>query len=142
MFANASILLLTLLQPRQIWQLERQERWFETMWEHRDDNGYQIYWKANFRLSCESFQKLVRLVSPALIKRDTQFHRAIAVEKGIAIGMWRLSTGNSFRSIAKVFAVGKATTMTIWKQFCRELKRWLSEYIDFLLLAMKMLKLF
>ena len=43
MFADASILLLTLLPPRQIWQLERQERWFETMWEHRDDNGYQIY---------------------------------------------------------------------------------------------------
>ena len=31
MFGNASILLLTLPQPRRIWQLERQERWFETM---------------------------------------------------------------------------------------------------------------
>ena len=40
-FRNASILSLTLPQPRRIWQLERQERWFETMWEHRDDNGYQ-----------------------------------------------------------------------------------------------------
>ena len=40
-FGNASILSLTLPHPRRIWQLERQERWFETMWEHRDDNGYQ-----------------------------------------------------------------------------------------------------
>ena len=30
-FGNASILSLTLPQPRRIWQLERQERWFETM---------------------------------------------------------------------------------------------------------------
>ena len=74
LFGNASILSLALPQPRQIWQLERQGRWFETMWEHRDDNGYQTYWKADFRMSGESFQKLVRLFSPALIKRDTQFH--------------------------------------------------------------------
>ena len=105
-FGNASILSLTLPQPRRIWQLERQERWFETMWEHRDDNGYQTYWKADFRMSGESFQKLVRLNSSALIKRDSQFRRAIAVEKRVAIAIWRLSTGNSFRSIAKVFAVG------------------------------------
>ena len=32
MFGNASILSLTLTQPCRIWQLERQERWFETMW--------------------------------------------------------------------------------------------------------------
>ena len=87
MFGNASILLLTLPQPRRIWQLERQERWFETMREHRDENGYQTYWKADFRMSGESFQKLVRLVSPAIIKRDTQFRRTITVEKHVAIAM-------------------------------------------------------
>ena len=81
MFGNASILSLTLPQPRRIWQIERQERLFETMREHRDGNGYQIYWETDFRMSGESFQKLVRLVCPALIKRDTQFRKAIAVEK-------------------------------------------------------------
>ena len=75
--------------------------------------------KADFRMSEESFQKLLRLVSPAVIKRDTQFHRAIAVEKRVAIAIWRLSMGNSFRSIAKVFAVGKSTAVTICKDFCR-----------------------
>ena len=55
------------------------------MWEHRDDNGYQTYWKADFRMSGESFQKLIRLVSLALIKRDNQFRKAIAVKKGVAI---------------------------------------------------------
>ena len=53
------------------------------MWEHRDNNGYQTQWKADFRMSGESFQRFVQLVSPALIKRDTQFRRAIAVEKRI-----------------------------------------------------------
>ena len=131
MFGNASILLLTLPQPRRIWQLERQERWFETMWEHRDENGYQTYWKADFRMSGESFQKLVRLVSPAIIKRDTQFRRTITVEKHVAIAMWRPSTQNSFRSITKVFALGKSTAVTIYKEFRRELKRRSLEYISF-----------
>ena len=131
MFGSASILSLTLPQPRRICQLERQEIWFETMWEHRDDNGYQT-WKANFRMSGESFQKLVRLNSSALIKRDSQFRRAIAVEKRVAIAIWRLSTENSFKNIAKVFAVGKSTVVTICKEFCRELKRRSSEYISFL----------
>ena len=120
MFGNASILSLTLPQPRRIWQLERQEIWFETMWEHRDDNDYQIYRKADFRMSGESFQKLARLISSALRKRDSNFRRAIAVEKHVTITIWRLSTGNSFRSIAKVFAVGKSTAVTICKEFCRE----------------------
>ena len=57
------------------------------MWEHRDDNGYQTYWKADFRMSGESSQKLIRLVSLALIKRDNQFHIAIAVKKRVAIAI-------------------------------------------------------
>ena len=36
-------------------------------------------------MSGESFQKLVRLVSPALIKRDTQFRRAVALEKRVVM---------------------------------------------------------
>ena len=81
-------------------------------------------------MSGESFQKLARLVSPAPIKRDSQFRRAI-VEKRVVIAIWRLSTGNSFRSIGKVFAVGKSTAVTICKEFYRELKRRSSEYISF-----------
>ena len=42
MFGNASILSLTLPPPRRILPLDRQKRWFETMWEHRDDNGYLL----------------------------------------------------------------------------------------------------
>ena len=83
-------------------------------------------------MSVESFQKLVRLNSSALIKRDNQFRRAIAVEKRVAIAIWRLSTENSFKSIAKVFAVGKSTAVTICKEFYRELKRRSSKYISFL----------
>ena len=90
-----------------------------------------IYQKADFRISRESFQKLVRFVSPGLIKRDTQFRRAIIGEKRVAIAIWRLSTGNSFRSIAKIFAVGKSTVVIICKEFCRELKRRWSKYISF-----------
>ena len=53
------------------------------------------------------------------------------MEKRVAIAIWMLSTGYSFKSIAKVFAVGKSTAVTICKEFCRELKRGSSEYISF-----------
>ena len=53
------------------------------------------------------------------------------MEKRVAIAIWRLSTENSFRSIANVFAVGKSTAVTICKEFCRELKGLSSEYISF-----------
>ena len=39
--------------------------------------------------------------------------------------------GNSFRSVAKVFAVGKSTDVTICKEFCIELKIRSWEYISF-----------
>ena len=53
------------------------------------------------------------------------------MKKRTAIAIWRLATGNSFRSIAKAFAVGISTAVTICKEFCGELKRRSSEYLRF-----------
>ena len=36
----------------------------------------------------------------------------------MAIALWRLSTGNSFRSTAAVFGVGKSSAVQITKEFC------------------------
>ena len=65
----------------------------------------------------------MRVVQAALEKRDTQFWRAISIEKRVAIALWRLSTGNLFRNIAKTFVVGKSTAFQIPREFCSEMLR-------------------
>ena len=47
----------------------------------------------------------MRVVQPALEKRDTEFRLVIPIEKQVTIILWRLSTGNTFRTVR----VGKTT---------------------------------
>ena len=114
---------------RGIWQLERQELWFDEMWQKRSNNSYQ-YWKTDFRMTGKTFKKL-NLVSLDLSNEDKKFRKSIPVQKRVAITLWRLSTRNSFRTIGKTFAVGKPTAVPMTKDFCKELRRLSKEYIKF-----------
>ena len=53
-----------------------------------------------------------------LEKQDTRFREAVPIEKRVAIALWRLPTGNSYRSVSKTFAVGKSTAVSNTKSFC------------------------
>ena len=64
-------------------------------------------------MSQDTFRDIVRIVQAALEKRDIQFRRAIPIEKRVAIALWRLSTGNLFRTVAKTFVVGKSTAVDL-----------------------------
>ena len=55
----------------------------------------------------------------------------IPVEKRVAIGVWRVATGEAFRSIAKTFAVGKSTATQICHEFCETLTLLANEFIRF-----------
>ena len=78
-----------------------------------------------------NFEKLVNEVRHALEKQDTNMRKAIRVEKRVAKAIWRLSTGNSFRSVAKTFAIGKSTAVKITREFCKEFCRTASAFIKF-----------
>ena len=82
-------------------------------------------------MSQETFRDIVRVVQPSLEKRDAQFRRAILIEKRVAIALWRLLTGNSFRTVAKTFAVGKSTATQITTEFCSKMLRLAPRYIHF-----------
>ena len=79
----------------------------------------------------ETFHEIVQVVHPALEKRDTHLRRAIPTEKRVGVAIGRLATGDTSRSIAKTFAIGKSTTVKITKEFCLEMKRKASHYIKF-----------
>ena len=77
--------------------------------------------KEDLTMTRPTFEYIVQLVRPFVAKRDTQFRKAIPVEKRMAIALWRMATGNSYRTIREIFVVAKSTaveiTNEIWKCF-------------------------
>ena len=118
-------------EPRSIWAYERGELWFNRML------NFDEHWKNDFWMTRNTFLKIVKIVQPVIEKRDTQFRRVVTIEKRVAIALWRLSTGNSFRTTPKTFAVGKSTAVQITRDFCSEIQRVASEFIKFLKLGGK-----
>ena len=79
-----------------------------------------------------TFLEIVRIVQPVMEKRDAQLRRPIPKEKRRAIVLWRLSTGNSFHTTTKTFAVGKSTAVQINRDFSSEIQRLARRFIKFL----------
>ena len=119
-------------RPRCCAAYERSETWFGDLWNNRFDNEYRCgKFKRDLRMEGTTFQKLVNELTPFLQKEDTIFKRAIPVEKRVAIGVWRLATGNPYRTIAIEFGVGKSTVIKITHDFCSALVEISDRYIKF-----------
>ena len=117
---------------RSCWEYERSETWFNAMWANRFVDGYQgDRWKLDFRMSGATFDKLVTWLAPALEKEDTFLRKAIPIQKRVAIALWRLVNGDSFRVIAITFGVGKSTAVLITHEFCTAVSERAGQYIKF-----------
>lgn len=125
------VMMLMRKRPRSVWAFEREERWFDELWNNRYNEEFLDRWRADFRMSGVTFAKLVYLLRPVLEKQDTNFRKAIPVQKRVAVATWRLANGNSFRTIAKTMAIGKSTAVEITKKFCHELSRLGPHFIRF-----------
>ena len=66
-----------------------------------------------------------------MAKADTVFGKAVPKEKRVEVELWRLSTGNSFRTISKVFGIGKSTVIKSVNELISELVRLSPEFIKF-----------
>ena len=78
-----------------------------------------------------TFLRLVETVEPEIYKRNTVFRDAISPEKPVAIVIWRLAGGASFRTITAHFDVRKSSCVTITKEFCEALNHFTGNYIKF-----------
>ena len=65
---------------RRIWALDRDESWFEDLWDNRHSPDYMNRCKEDFRMSGRTFEKLVNLLPGSLEKRDTHLRKAILVK--------------------------------------------------------------
>ncbi|CAB4017612.1 Hypothetical predicted protein [Paramuricea clavata] len=117
------------INQRQYWEIPRPRLgWFEVIF---GDDCQAGYWKEHFRMRKETFLRLVDFVTPEIAKEDTIFRDAIPPHKRVAIALWRLAVGSSFRAIAAHFDVGKSTCVKITKEFCQALNKLSRHYIKF-----------
>ena len=116
---------------RETWAFEREERWFDQMLTRVLDPDHQKFWKMDFRINGRTFMDVVELVRDRMERNDTNFRKAIPLEKRVAIALWRLANGNSYRTISKTFGVGKSTSVEITKEFCQTISSRADEFIRF-----------
>ena len=123
-----SVLLLSLSQEtqRRYWAMEYEQSWFEKMWRDCHNDIYCELWQKEFRMSPS-----IDLVEQNMAKADTVFRKAVPIEKRVGVGLWRRSTGNSFRTISKVFGIGTSTVIKLVNELISQLV-WMSpEFIKF-----------
>ena len=101
------------IRRRRAWAWPRPQNWFDVMLASPRLN---VLWKPNFRMERETFDELCRILRGDLTRQETRFRKPVSVEKRVAVGVWRLSTGNSYRSCGLQFGLGKSTAKVICQE--------------------------
>ena len=115
-------------RAKRAWCFPRNQFWFETL---LSGSFVEEWWKENFRISRNTFRFIVRLVGPDLVKEDTNMRKALSVEKRIAVALWRLATGDSYRSTSLQFGLGRTNALKTKKEFCKILAKKAGEFKKF-----------
>jgi len=115
-------------QRKSIWVLPRPQYWFEDMLQNQYRNDL---WHEHFRVSRDTFNFICNLVRPDLVRQNTNMRQAVSVEKRVAVAIWRLATGNTYRTTGLTFGVGRCTAMNFRDEFCAALIRRGKYFIKF-----------
>ena len=115
-------------RARHAWEWPRNQFWFESLLQ---GDFVEDWWKENFRISRRTFEYIVRVVGPDLTKRDTRLPQCIHVNKLVAVVLWRLATGDTYRSTRLQFGIGRCTAMVITHDFCEAVAKQATEFIKF-----------
>ena len=82
-------------------------------------------------MSPKTFEFVVDLVRENIQKHSATFRDSVKVEKRIVIGIWRLATGNAYRTDSKVSGFGNSAVIRITADFVKELVRPALRFIKF-----------
>ena len=94
--------------PRSAWVLPRLQNWFQRL---LNDRALDWWWKENFRVSRCTFEYICRRVGPALQRQNTQMRDAVPVPKRVGASLWRLATGECYRSCGLMVGLAKPTVV-------------------------------
>lgn len=124
-------LLSSRMAQRRYWMTCYDQNWFRNLWAIRNNQIAAELFKKEFRVSPQTFQEIINIVTRPMIRQNTMLRDAIPLEKRVAVAIWRLSTGNSYRVVAKAFGVGIKSVHVILLEFCYTLKIMSGHYIRF-----------
>ena len=78
-----------------------------------------------------TFDYICQLIEGDLQKEDTRLRKAVPVYKRVAVALWRLGSGNSYRTTGITFGLGKSTVIKICNEFKRVIIRRKDVFIKF-----------
>ena len=105
---------------RRIWARPRSGDWWKRV---VSDTFTDAEWKENFRMSKKTFKLLCNHLQKHIGRKDTRLRPAIAVEKRVAITLWRLATNCEYRTIGHLFGVACGTVCVIVNEVCQAIAR-------------------
>ncbi|CAL9685020.1 unnamed protein product [Knipowitschia caucasica] len=103
----------TMSSKRSVWVRQKSDAWWRQVVSEWTDSD----WRANFRMLKNTFNILCDLLRPQL-QRQTMVRRPLSVERRVALCLWRLATGDCFRTISNLFGIGKSTAVTVTNEVC------------------------
>ena len=103
---------------RRYWMNRLRQNWFDDMWRLRGNEIVSSFFRKEFRVSVPTFEFIINIVRAPLMRQTTVFREAISIEKRVGIALWKLITGNSYRSIGKTFGVSASLCCEVVLEFC------------------------
>ena len=82
-------------------------------------------------MSRDTFEHICGLIGPELVRQNTILRQAISEEKQVAVALWRLATGNSYRTVGLTFGIGRCTAVNVKDEICTALLRRANDFIKF-----------
>ena len=115
-------------RPRRAWVFPRPQNWFQELLNSR---ALDHWWKENFRVSRATFEYICRLVGPAIARQNTRMRVAIPVEKRVTVSLWRLTTGECYRSCGLMIGLAKPTVVKCCHEFVEAICHLQDDFIKF-----------
>ena len=109
-----------LYSDREAWSFHRQYNEFDVYFAADLNTSKDLdpdYWQKHYRICRETFDNICSLVHEHMVKNDTQLRSCIPLPKRVAIAIWWLANGESYRSIGQTFGVSTSILGYITKDF-------------------------
>ncbi len=109
-----------LYSDREAWSFHRQYNEFDVYFAADLNTSKDLdpdYRQKHYRTSRETFDYICSLVRDYMVKNNTKLRGSIALPKRVAIAIWWLANGESYRSVGQTFGVSTSIVGYITKDF-------------------------
>ncbi|XP_034534416.1 protein ANTAGONIST OF LIKE HETEROCHROMATIN PROTEIN 1 [Notolabrus celidotus] len=101
------------------WTQPTSQHWWESVVPDFSPRQFE----KTFRMSQETFEYICTQVKHVMEKKNTNYRLCVPVQKRVAIAVWKLATGDEYRTISRLFGVGLSTVFNCVQDFCKAVTR-------------------